>query len=65
MFYYQNDDATGGVSFTIGIQTPCQKTTILKYEKDGCIYMDATFSTNDLIYHLFNMVVFVSDTTKF
>jgi hypothetical protein len=33
VFYYQNGDATGGVPFTIDIQTPWQKTTILKYGK--------------------------------
>ena len=58
IFYYQNGDATGGVSFTIGIQTPWQKTTLLKYENDGCISMDATFGTNDLMYHLFILVDF-------
>ena len=34
VIYYKNGDATGGVPFTIRIQTPWQKTTLLKYEKD-------------------------------
>jgi hypothetical protein len=58
IFYYQNDDVTGGVPFTIGIQTSWQKTSLLKYEKHGCKSMDATFGTNNLMYHLFTLVVF-------
>ena len=34
------------------------KTTLLKYERDEYIFMDATFGTNDLMYHLFTLVVF-------
>ena len=34
VFYYQNGDATRGVPFTIGIQTPWQKATLLKYRRD-------------------------------
>jgi hypothetical protein len=58
VFYYQNDDVTGGISSNIDIQTSWQKTTLLKYERDGCNFKDATFSTNDLMYHLFTLVVF-------
>ncbi len=58
IFFYQNEDATGYVHFTIGIQISWQKSTLLKYGKDGCIAMDATFGTNDLMYHLFTLVVF-------
>jgi hypothetical protein len=58
VFYYQNGDTTGGIPFTIGIQTPWQKTTLMKYGKDRCIFMGATFGTNDLMYHLFTLVVF-------
>ena len=58
VIYYKNGDATGGVPFTIRIQTPWQKTTLLKYEKDGCISIDAIFGANDLMYHLFTLVVF-------
>ena len=64
VFYYQNDDATTGVPFIICIQTPLQKTTLLKYRRDECISMDPTFGTNDLMYHLFTLVVLMSDTTK-
>ena len=58
VFYYQNGDVIGGVPFTIGIQTLWQKTTLLKYGRDECISMDATFGANDLMYHLFTLVVF-------
>ena len=58
VIYYKNCDATGGVPFTIRIQTPWQKTTLLKYEKDGCIFIDPIFGANDLMYHLFTLVVF-------
>lgn len=58
VFYYQNGNGTEGIPFTIGIQTPWQKTTLMKYGRDGCISMDATFGTNDLMYHLFTLVVF-------
>jgi len=58
VFFYQNGDATQGVPFTIGIQTPWQKATFLKYGRNGCISMDVTFGTNDLMYHLFTLVVF-------
>ena len=30
----------------------------MKYEKYRCIFTDATFGTNDLMYHLFTLVVF-------
>ena len=58
VFYYQNGDTTGGVTETNGVQTLWQKITLLKYRKDGCNSMDATFGTNDLMYHLFTLVVF-------
>ena len=58
VFYYQNGHATKGVSFIIGIQTPWQKSTLLKYERDGSISMTAIFGTKDLMYHLFTLVVF-------
>jgi len=53
-----------GVPFTIGIQTPWQKTTLLKYGRNGCISIDATFGTNDLMYHLFTLVVLMSGTME-
>lgn len=57
IFFYQDSDAGRGVPFTIGIQTLWQKDTVLKYGKNSCISMDATFGTNDLMYHLFTLVV--------
>jgi hypothetical protein len=58
VFYHENGDATGCILFTIGILAPRQKKTLLKYKKDGCICMNAIFGTNDLMYHLFTLVVF-------
>ena len=58
VFYYKNGDATSSVPFIFGIQTPWQKATLLKYGRDGCIFIDAIFGTNDLMHHLFTLVVF-------
>ncbi len=46
------------VPFTIGIQTPTQCESMLSYGHNGAIFMDATFGTNDMKFHLFTLMGF-------
>jgi len=46
------------VPFTIGIQTPIQCESMLLYAHNGAIFMDATFGTNDMKFHLFTLMGF-------
>jgi hypothetical protein len=43
---------------TIGIQTPTQCESMLSYGHNGAIFMDATFGTNDMKFHLFTLMGF-------
>ncbi len=46
------------VPFTIGIQTPTRYESMLSYGHNGAIFMDATFGTNDMKFHLFTLMGF-------
>jgi hypothetical protein len=46
------------VPFTIGIQTPIQCESMLSYGHNGAIFMDATFGTNNMKFHLFTLMGF-------
>jgi hypothetical protein len=46
------------VPFTIGIQTSTQCVSMLSYGRNGAIFMDATFGTNDMKFHLFTLMGF-------
>jgi hypothetical protein len=48
----------GHKDFSIGIQISWQNTTLLIYGRDECIFMDAIFDTNNLMYYLFIQVIF-------
>jgi hypothetical protein len=52
------------VPFTIGIQTPTQCESMLLYGHNGAIYMDATFGTNDMKFHLFTLMGFDDHCTS-
>jgi hypothetical protein len=46
------------VPFTIRIQTLTQCESMLSYGHNGAIFMDATFGTNDMKFHLFTLMAF-------
>jgi hypothetical protein len=46
------------VPFTIGIQTPTQCESMLSYGHNVAIFMDATFGTNDMKFHVFTLMGF-------
>jgi hypothetical protein len=52
------------VPFTIGIQTPTQCESMLSYGHNGAIFMDATFGTNDVKFHLFTLMGFDDHCTS-
>jgi len=60
VFFFQNDNVINGIQvpFTIGIQTPIQCESMLSYGHNGAIFMDATFGTNDMKFHLFTLMEF-------
>jgi hypothetical protein len=60
VFYFQNANEDNGihVPFTIGIQTPSQLQAMVSLCDNEVISMDATFSTNDVKFHLFTFMVF-------
>jgi len=60
VFYFQDasDDNGIHVPFTIGIRTPPQLQAMVSLDDNGVISMDATFSTNDVKFHLFTLMVF-------
>jgi len=66
VFYFQNVNEDNGihVSFTIGIQTPSQSQAMVSLSDNGTISIDATFSTNDLKFHLFTLMVFDAHRTR-
>ncbi len=46
------------VPFTIDFQTSTQCESMLSYGHNGAIFMDATFGTNDMKFHLFTLMGF-------
>jgi len=46
------------VPFTINIQTLIQCESMLSYGRNSAIFMDATFGTNDMKFHLFTLMGF-------
>jgi hypothetical protein len=52
------------VPFTIGIQTLTQCESMLSYGHNGAIFMDATFCTNDMKFHLFTLMGFNDHRTS-
>jgi hypothetical protein len=60
VFFFQDVSEINGtqVPFTIGIQTPIQCESMLSYDHNGAISMDATFGTNDMKFHLFTLMEF-------
>jgi hypothetical protein len=60
VFCFQDVGEVNGihVPFNIGIQTPMQLHVMLQFGHNGLIFMDATFRTNDVKYHLFTLMAF-------
>ncbi len=60
MFFFQDVGEINGtqVQFTIGIRTPTQCESMLSYGYNGAIFMDATFGTYDMKFHLFTLMGF-------
>jgi len=65
VFYFQDASEDNGIHFpfTIGIQTPSQLQAMVSLGDNGAISMDATFSTNDMKFHLFTLIVFDAHRT--
>jgi hypothetical protein len=66
LFYFQDASENNGihVPFTIRIQTPFQLQAMVSLGDNGAISMDATFSTNDVKFHLFTLMMFDAHHTK-
>jgi hypothetical protein len=66
VFYFQDASEDNGihVPFTIGIQTPFQLQAMVSLSDNGAISMDATFSTNNVKFHLFTLMVFDAHRTR-
>jgi len=66
VFYFQDASEDNGihVPFTIGIQTPSQLQAVVSLGDNGAISMDVTFSTNDVKFHLFTLMVFDAHCTR-
>jgi hypothetical protein len=60
VFFFQDVGEINGIQvpFTIGIQTPSQCESMLSYGHNDAIFMDATFGTNDMKFHLFTLMGF-------
>ncbi len=60
MFFFQDIGEISGtqIPFTISIQTPIQCESMLSYGHNGAIFMDVTFGTNDMKFHLFTLMGF-------
>jgi hypothetical protein len=65
VFYFQDASEDNGihVPFIIRIQTPPQLQAMVSLGDNGAISMDATFSTNDVKFHLFTLMVFDAHCT--
>ncbi len=66
VLYFQDASEDNGihVPFTIGIQTPSQLQTMVSLSDNGAISMGATFSTNNVKFHLFTLMVFDAHHTR-
>ncbi len=66
VFFFQNVGEINRIQvpFTIGIQTPTQRESMLSYGHNGAIFMDATFDTNDKKFHLFTLMGFDDHRTS-
>ncbi len=66
MFFLQdvNEMNKTQVPLTIGIQTPTQCESMLSYGHNDAIYMDSTFGTNDMKFHLFTLMGFDDHRTS-
>jgi len=66
LFFSQDVDEINGIQipFTIGIQTPTQCESMLSYGHNGAIFMDATFGTNGMKFHLFTLMGFDDHRTS-
>jgi hypothetical protein len=66
VFYFQDASRDNGihVPFIIGIQTLSQLQTMVSLSHNGAISMDGTFSTNDVKFHFFTLMVFDAHLTK-
>jgi hypothetical protein len=66
VFYFQDASEDNGihVPFIIRIQTPSQLQAMVSLDDNGAISMDATFSTNDVKFHLFTLMVFDAHHTR-
>jgi hypothetical protein len=58
LFQYVGEINKTQVLVTIGIQTSTQCDSMLSYGHNGAIFMDATFGTNDMKFHLFTLMGF-------
>ncbi len=60
MFFFQDVGEINEtqIPFTIGTQTLVQCESMLSYGHNSAIYMDATFGTNDMKFHLFTLMGF-------
>jgi len=58
VFFFQDEINGTQIPFTIGIQTPTQCESMLSYNHNGAIFMDALFGTNDMKFHLFTLIGF-------
>jgi hypothetical protein len=60
VFYFQDVGEVNGIKvpFTIGIHIPSQLQSMVSLSDNGVVSMDATFSTNDVKFHLFTLMVF-------
>jgi hypothetical protein len=66
VFYFQDAIENNGihVTFTIRIQTPSQLQAMVSLGNNGAVSMDATFSTNDVKFHLLTLMVFDAHCTR-
>jgi len=66
VFYFQDASEDNGihVPFTMKIPTPFQLQAMVSLSDNGAIPMDATFSTNDVKFYLFTLMVFDAHCTR-
>jgi hypothetical protein len=66
VFFFQDVGEINGIKvpFTIGIQTPIQCESMLSYGHNSAIFLDATFGTNDMKFHLFTLMGFDDHCTS-
>jgi hypothetical protein len=66
VFYFQDVSEVNGIKipFIIGIQILSQLQSMVSLHDNGVVSMDATFSTNDVKFHLFTLMVFDAHCTE-